>query len=84
MKQAYSEFFKNNPTPKIMIINTIKKTEDIYIKPTDSKTRTAIIQSNLEFIAQTTLKPKILIYNVKNELTEEELIEDLIQQNSEL
>jgi hypothetical protein len=51
-KHAYAEILKRNPTSKIMIINTIKITGDIYIKLVESGTRTAIMQSNLNFVNQ--------------------------------
>jgi hypothetical protein len=67
-----------------MITNTVKRTGDIYIKPEYSNTRTTVMKSNLNVVTQTTIKLKVLIYNVDREHTAEELIYDLIHQNSEL
>ena len=83
-KQAYSEILKNNPRPNIVMTNTIKRTGDIYIKPADRNTREALLKSNLEVVEQKTLKPKLLVYNVDSELTGVEVVEDLINLNSEL
>jgi hypothetical protein len=76
-KHVYAEILKINSTPKIMVTNTIKRTGNVYIKPVDSNIKTAIMQSNLNVVTQTTIKPKVLIYNVDSEHTAEELIDVL-------
>jgi hypothetical protein len=42
-KHTYADILKRNPTPKLMIANTIEWTGDIYIKPADSNIITAIV-----------------------------------------
>jgi hypothetical protein len=42
------------------------------------------MQNNLCVVTQTTIKSKVLIYNVDSEHTAEESIDDFIYQNSEL
>jgi hypothetical protein len=69
---------KRNPTPKIMVTNTIKRTGDIYIKPADSNIRAAIVQKDLNVFIRISLKLNILIYNVDSEHMTEEHIDDLI------